>query len=56
MVLCRQVAPEPSHTQIDSKIQECVTTGGTKAYFSATVNDKGQVELDIGNVLPVQPW
>jgi hypothetical protein len=46
----------PSHGKLDTKIKANVATAGLKAYFSATLNDRGQIELNIGNNLPVQPW
>jgi hypothetical protein len=45
-----------SHGKLDTKIKANVATADLKAYFSATLNDWGQIKLNIGNNLPVQPW
>mmetsp|Transcript_43535 Transcript_43535/g.72546 ORF Transcript_43535/g.72546 Transcript_43535/m.72546 type:complete len:156 (-) Transcript_43535:80-547(-) len=36
-----------SHGKLDAKIKANVATAGLKAYFSATLDDRGQIELNI---------
>ena len=47
-----------SSSAYDQIYDKICTAGvqGAKAYFSATVSASGHLAVDVGNVLPVQPW
>ena len=46
---------DPNYTPLREKIQT-LGVGGLKGYFSAVVDDDGEVRINSGEILPPQSW